>query len=96
VAVIEVRPAHVNEFRSLLGDRLYEFRMAMPRGADRDPCVAVQEQISIDVLYPDAVAPFGDKFVIGTRITRCHPFGIGFDDLLGVRSRQFCSDRWSR
>ena len=82
--VIVIGPAHVNKLCGLILNCLYDFRVAMAGRADRNPCVAVEENVSINILHPNSVRPLGDEFEIRSRVSWIHVLSIGGDDLFGI------------
>ena len=65
MAVVVIRPAHVNELRGLILNRLHYLRMTMAGGTDCNSGVAIEEDVAINVLHPNALAAFSDKFERG-------------------------------
>ena len=82
VAVVVVGAAHVDEARGLLLNRFDHFRVAVASGADGDAGVAVEEDVAVHVLDPDARGAFGDELVLGARVRGREPARVGGDDLL--------------
>jgi hypothetical protein len=60
----------------------------MSGGTHGDAGVAVEKYVSVDVLDPDSAAAFGDELERRARVGGVYEFGVGFDDLLAVWSRQ--------
>ncbi len=51
----------MNQLRSLILDRLNDFRMTMSGRADGDSGVAVEQDVAINVCDPDTFAAFSDQ-----------------------------------
>src|ERR1700730_13306685 len=47
--VVEISARHGNQAGGLLLDRLYHARVAMARCDDRDPCIEIEETVSVYV-----------------------------------------------
>jgi hypothetical protein len=60
--------------------------MAMTGGTDSHTCIAVKENVAIDIFNPDAPGAFSDEFERRTRIGRIHKLCIRLDDLLAIRT----------
>ena len=95
VAVIKIGAAKVDQLGRLIADRFYDVRVTMAGRANGDAGVAVEKYVAVRVFYPDAVAFFGDEFVVRTRIARRYVSCIGIDDLAGLRPREFRFNKWS-
>jgi hypothetical protein len=55
----------VDEARGLLLYGADDLGVAVPRGADGDASVAVEERVAVHVLDPDAGGTLGDELVFG-------------------------------
>src|SRR6266567_239575 len=77
--VVVIGAAHVNKLRGLILNRADDFRLTMTGRAHRDPGVAVEKDVAIDVRDPDAFAAFGDKFEIWARVSRVNELRVSFD-----------------
>src|SRR5687767_14087274 len=62
VTVVVIGAAHMNQLFCLLLDSSNYLWMAMSGRTDSNAGIAIQKQIPIDVLNPDAAGPFRNEF----------------------------------
>jgi hypothetical protein len=73
----------MNELCRLLLNCLNHLRMTMAGRTDCDARIAVQKEISIDVVYPNSLGVIGDEFEGRPWISRIYELSIRFDNRSG-------------
>ena len=84
VAIVIVSPAHVNQLSGLVLDRFHDLRMTMAGRTNGDACVAIQEDVPINILDPDTAGTFGYQFEGRAQNKRVNVFVVSFDNLLSI------------
>ena len=91
VVMIKIRAGDVDQFRGLLLNGFYHFRMAVARRADGDTRAEIQERISVRIFHDSAVAALGDKRIV-TRERRRNVFCVVGNHFLRLWPRQSGDD----
>ena len=92
LTVVIIGAAHVNQLFCLLLNGFDDFRMAVAGRTDRHTRVAVEKNVTVNVLDPNATTAFGDEFKGWARVSGINKFGICFNDLLTFRTGQLGLD----
>jgi hypothetical protein len=79
----------VDQFAGLFLNRFDNFRVAVSRRADGDPCRKIEENVSINVFDNCAASPLCNQGIL-PRIGRRHEFAVLLHDALGKGSGQLC------
>src|SRR6266446_8824273 len=99
VTIVVISAAHVYQLLGLLLNCAHHFRMAMARRTDRNSGVAIEENVSIDIFYPNSPRAFGNELEGRSGIRRGNELCIRLDNLAALRTWKhrfyFWSPRWS-
>jgi hypothetical protein len=76
----------VDQLLSLFLNSLDDFRVAVSGRTNRDPGVAIQKDIAVNILNPDTLGTFSHQFERGSRVGRINVLGISLDDRFAFRS----------
>ena len=92
--IVEISSAHMNQLRGLFLNRGDNFGMTVSGRTHGDAGVAIEKQIAVNVLNPDARGTLGDKFECRARICRVNKLRVRLDYAAGFWPGQFSFDLW--